>query len=119
MSPCVPLVDPPKRTQGSDQIHPAGLAPVGLGNFRQTIGQQIADLERQVLRLARNDARAQRFMTTLGVGAITALCYLATIDDPTRFKKSRRFGAFLGLTTRRFASGEIDWTGRIIERQPT
>jgi transposase len=52
-------------------------------------------------------------MTTPGVGAITALRYLATIDDPTRFKKSRSVGAYLGLTTRRFASGEIDWTGRI------
>ena len=52
-------------------------------------------------------------MNTLGVGPITALCYLATIDDPTRFKRSQCVGAYLGLTTRRYASGEIDWTGRI------
>ena len=39
--------------------------------------------------------------------------FLATIDDPTRFKRSRSVGAYLGLTTRRYASGEIDWTGRI------
>ncbi len=52
-------------------------------------------------------------MTAPGVGPITALCYLATIDDPIRFKKPRSVGAYLGLTTRRFASGEIDWTGRI------
>ena len=52
-------------------------------------------------------------MTVPGVGAITALCFLATIDDPTRFKRSRSVGAYLGLTTRRYASGEIDWTGRI------
>ena len=32
---------------------------------------------------------------------------------PTRFKKSRSVGAYVGLTTRRYASGEIDWTGRI------
>ena len=52
-------------------------------------------------------------MTVPGVGPITALCYLATIDDPTRFKKSRSVGAYVGLTTRRYASGEIDRTGRI------
>jgi transposase len=52
-------------------------------------------------------------MTAPGVGPITALCFLATIDDPTRFKRSRSVGAYLGLTTRRYASGEIDWTGRI------
>jgi transposase len=39
--------------------------------------------------------------------------YLAAIDDPTRFGQSRNVGAYLGLTTRRYASGEIDWTGRI------
>jgi transposase len=37
----------------------------------------------------------------------------ATVDDPTRFKRSRSVGAYVGLTTRRYASGEIDWTGRI------
>jgi transposase len=65
------------------------------------------------MRLARNDAQVRRLMTAPGVGPITALCFLATIDDPTRFKKSRSVGAYLGLTTRRYASGEIDWTGRI------
>ena len=48
-----------------------------------------------------------------GVGPITALCFKATIDDPTRFKRSRSVGAYVGLTTRRYASGEIDWSGRI------
>ena len=32
---------------------------------------------------------------------------------PTQFKRSRSVGAYVGLTTRRYASGEIDWTGRI------
>ena len=52
-------------------------------------------------------------MTAPGVGPITALCFKATIDDPTRFKRSRSVGACVGLTTRRHASGEVDWSGRI------
>jgi transposase len=80
---------------------------------REAVERQIADLDRKAMRLARNDAQVRRFMTAPGVGAITALCFLATIDDPTRFKRSRSVGAYLGLTTRRYASGEIDWTGRI------
>ena len=80
---------------------------------REAVELQIADLDRKALRLARNDAQVRRFMTVPGVGAITALCFLATIDDPTRFKRSRNVGAYLGLTTRRYSSGEIDWTGRI------
>jgi transposase len=79
---------------------------------REAIKRQIEDLHRKAMRLARNDAQVRRFMTAPGIGVITALCFLATIDDPTRFKKSRSVGAYVGLTTRRFSSGEIDWTGR-------
>jgi len=80
---------------------------------REAIERQIGDLDRKVMRLARNEPQVRRFMTVPGVGPITALCYLATIDDPTRFDKSRNVGAYVGLTTRRYASGEIDRTGRI------
>ena len=80
---------------------------------RETIEQQIDRLDRNVMRLARNNSQARRLMTAPGVGPVTALCYLATIDDPTRFKRSSSVGAYIGLTTRRYASGEIDWTGRI------
>src|SRR5437016_3449769 len=80
---------------------------------RQAIEQQTDDLDRKVLKLARYDAQVRSFMTVPGVGPITALCFKATIDDPTRFKRSRSVGAYVGLTTRRHASGEVDWTGRI------
>lgn len=80
---------------------------------REAVERQIDDLDRKVMHLARNEPQVRRFMTVPGVGPITALCYLATIDDPTRFDKSRNVGAYVGLTTRRYASGEIDRTGRI------
>jgi transposase len=80
---------------------------------RKAIEQQVGDLDRKVLKLARYDAQVRRFMTAPGVGPITALCFKATIDDPTRFKRSRSVGAYVGLTTRRYASGEVDWSGRI------
>ncbi len=89
----------------------AAVAP--LFKAREAIEQQIADLDRKVMHLARNNAQVRRFMTVPGIGPVTALCFLATIDDPTRFKRSRSVGAYVGLTTRRYASGEIDWTGRI------
>ena len=80
---------------------------------REAVGKQITDLDRKVLRLACNNTQVRRFMTAPGVGPITALCFMATIDEPTRFRRSRSVGAYVGLTTRRYASGEIDWTGRI------
>ena len=76
---------------------------------RVAIEEQIADLDRKVMKLARSNAQVRQFMTAPGIGPVTALCFLATIDDPTRFKRSRSVGAYVGLTTRRYASGEIDW----------
>jgi transposase len=43
-----------------------------------------------------------------GVGAITSLTFVLTLEDPTRFKKSRTVGAFLGLRPKRNQSGKSD-----------
>ncbi len=48
-----------------------------------------------------------------GIGPITALAYVTAIDDPGRFRKWRNVGAYLGLTPRRYQSGEVDRAGRI------
>lgn len=58
----------------------------------------------------------RRLMTVPGVGPITALAYRAAIDDPTRFTHSRDVGAYLGLTPRRYRSGEVDGDGGISKR---
>jgi transposase len=79
---------------------------------RKAIEQQVGDLDRKV-KLAHHDVQVRRFMTAPGVGPITALYFKATIDDPARFKRSSSVGAYVGLTTRRHASGEVDWSGRI------
>ena len=48
-----------------------------------------------------------------GVGPVTALAYVTVIDDPGRFRKGRSVGAYLGVTPRRYQSGEVDRAGRI------
>src|SRR5271167_2272784 len=102
------------RAEGLIENRPKLVAAVRpLLEARKAIEQQVADLDRKVHKLARHDVQVRRFMTVPGVGPITALCFKATIDDPTRFKRSRSVGAYIGLTTRRHASGEIDWSGRI------
>jgi transposase len=53
-------------------------------------------LDRKVLKLARHHAQVRRFMTAPGVGPITALAFKATIDDPTRFERSRSVGVYAG-----------------------
>jgi len=51
-----------------------------------------------------------------GIGAITATSFATAIEDPDNFKKSRSVGAWIGLTTRRYQSGEVDYDGHISRR---
>jgi len=80
---------------------------------REKVRREIAGLYRRLLGLARNDIDSRRSMTVPGIGPITALAFHSAVDDPTRFRRSRSVGAYFGLTPRRFASGELDWSGRI------
>lgn len=48
-----------------------------------------------------------------GVGPVTALAYVLTLEDPSRFGKSREVGPYLGLTPRRDQSGQTDKQLRI------
>jgi transposase len=80
---------------------------------REKVRREIAVLYRRLLDLARNDIDSRRSMTVPGIGPITALAFHSAVDDPTRFRRSRSVGVYFGLTPRRFASGEVDWSGRI------
>ena len=41
-----------------------------------------------------------------GVGPLTSLAFILTLEDPQRFSKSRSAGTFLGLVPRQYDSGE-------------
>jgi transposase len=69
--------------------------------------------EKQVRKMARSDTRTRLLMSTPAVGPIVALTYASAIDDPARFKSSKRVGAHFGLTPKKYQSGETDYTGRI------
>jgi len=79
----------------------------------QAVGRQITVLSRRLILMARRDTAVRRLMTAPGVGTITALTFVSIIDDPGRFAKSRNVAAYLGLTPRRYQSGEVDRSGRI------
>jgi transposase len=80
---------------------------------RGTLGEQLGKLQKRLVSLARDDARARLLMTTPGVGVLVALTYVAAIDNPGRFKSSKATGAHFGLTPKKYQSGETDVTGRI------
>lgn len=94
-----------------DQLRPALMALI------DTIGDmtvRIHDLDKQIKRLStQRYPEALRLEQVQGVGPITALAYVLTIEDPGRFAKSRQVGCYLGLTPRRDQSGDTDKQLRI------
>lgn len=75
--------------------------------------RQIAVLDRLLARFVRSSSACRLLMTIPGVGVLTAAAYVCVIDDPKRFPRSELVGAYLGLTPRRYQSGQVDRIGRI------
>src|SRR6202167_3870516 len=80
---------------------------------RRTLREQVAILHRRLLAIVRDDEVCRRLMTIPGVGPVVSLTYRATVDVPARFRKSKSVGAVFGLTSSRYQSGEVDWSGKI------
>lgn len=79
----------------------------------EVMTREVERLTKRVLDAVRTESTCRRLMTVPGVGPLTALAFRATIDQPERLRKSRDVGAHLGLTPRRYQSGETDVQGRI------
>ncbi len=80
----------------------------------RVLNVQIAAHDKQIEQLATVVyPESKRCTQIFGVGALTALAFMLTLDDPTRFKKSRFAAAFLGLTPGKDQSGESDPQKRI------
>jgi len=94
------------------------LVPVfeALMRARRDVLARIADLDRRIRVIARSHQTVRLLMTTPGVGPITAMAVVAAFDDAGRFRRSSSAGAYLGLTPRRYESGEISRNGRVSKR---
>lgn len=95
-----------------DRAELAAIVQPLLAAWRQ-LRQQIKVLDRSILAIVKQSPTCRLLMSVPGIGALSVLAYVSTIEDPTRFARSRSVGAHLGLTPRRYQSGEIDRSGRI------
>jgi transposase len=91
---------------------PSELAGV-LENVVETIGsltERIRDYERRIERVCKEGYPHETGLLRQvpGVGAITSLTFVLTLEDPDRFEKSRMVGAYLGLVPAKDQSGERD-----------
>ena len=80
---------------------------------REAMRAERKTADRTLAASARRSDAGRPLMTIPGVGPVTTLAYIATIDDPGRFGTSKALGAHLGLTPRVYQSGEIDRSGQI------
>jgi transposase len=96
----------PKRTRATTT---KDLFP-GLETLLATIEQltkAIREMDRAIEQLCRERYPETELLRQVpGVGAVTALYYMLTIEDPRRFARSRSVGAYVGLRPRQRDSGE-------------
>jgi transposase len=74
---------------------------------------QVVAFDKAIRALVRSNSACRLLMSVPGVGVLSALVYVSTVEDPARFVRSRCVGAHLGLTPRQYQSGEVDRSGRI------
>jgi transposase len=74
----------------------------------EELTKKISALDAVIARMCEEEPATERLRQISGVGPITALTYVLTLEDPGRFSKSRHVGAYLGLCPRRWQSGDAD-----------
>ncbi len=80
---------------------------------RALLKRQLRDLDRGFAQQLRKHSVARRLSAVPGIGPITALAFVATIDDPARFRNDRQVGDYLGLAPGIYQSGDVERIGRI------
>ncbi len=77
------------------------------------LDQQIAPLDQAAQQAAEQDPQARLLLTQPGVGPITALAFVLTIGDVSRFPRGKQVASYLGLIPRERSSGGHQRLGAI------
>jgi transposase len=78
-----------------------------------SLEQQIAPLDRAVAEAAQQNREARLLMSQPGVGPITALAFVLTIGDVSRFARGKQVASYLGLIPREHSSAGHQRLGAI------
>ena len=78
-----------------------------------SLSEQIKLYDQQIKALCKKYPQTQLLQQVQGVGSLTALTFFLTLEDVSRFPKSRQVGAYLGLTPGKKQSGDRDPKQRI------
>ena len=95
---------------------PEALSPA-LDPILEQIGsltERIRDYDRQLETISKERYPETELLRQVeGIGPLTALAFVLTLEDPYRFERSRSVGAYLGLVPARDQSGDRDPQKRI------
>jgi len=83
------------------------------------VTEQVNAATKQTRKLAMERPLCRRLMTVPGVGPITALRFVAAIDDPSRFSTAHRVQSYLGLTPGEHSSSERERRTGITKAGPS
>jgi transposase len=73
----------------------------------ESVSERIREYDEQIETIAKTRYPEIELLKQVhGVGTLTALSYVLTVDDPYRFRRSRDAGAYFGLRPRRRESGD-------------
>ena len=78
-----------------------------------SLHEQITAIEQELDRRAEIDSRVVRLRTHPGVGLLTALAVVHTLEPVTRFDRARRVAAYCGLDPKEHSSGDTVRFGHI------
>jgi len=78
-----------------------------------SLEQQIAPLDRAVAEAAQQNPQARLLMSQPGVGPITALAFVLTIGEVSRFARGKQVASYLGLIPREHSSAGHQRLGAI------
>jgi transposase len=70
------------------------------------LSHQIEFADKELAKLAKSSAVCPRLMSVPGVGPVTALQFVAIVDELSRFQSAHRVEAYLGLTPGEYSSSE-------------
>ncbi len=79
----------------------------------RTLNEQIQVADAKLERLASDDEQVASLCTMPSVGPVTAVAFLANVDDAKRFAGAHQLEAYLGLVPSEMSSGEKQRGGRI------
>jgi transposase len=70
-------------------------------------------LDKKIEHAVESDERVQRLTSVPSVGPVTALTFVAMLDDVARFDSAHKLQSYLGLVPREYSSGEKTQRGHI------